>query len=476
MLYNEIFVEYETEIDTLIKDTFQDSLYFNHPFFDYLKNQISNYALQRLLTLLITQLSNEDQEAYTDLNRHLMSYKKDLTMHNEYEYVPLSEITKDEEILYKLDDNVKKEFNLYNRGYKSDSKISLQRQKYYVNIIDSYNYTLSTKFDYNSFLKLDPTLLHWHLQKKNFVPSLYSFYLNILSNAFKYTKKSNLFYKCNSIVENSKSVGLDTIDYDSYDLIDKYNKAISYLNEYLKYDDLLIIIKNNQFIEDNFPTSMYDMFYKSLYYNYVFLLNNLYANHFFNSLNSKFFSNISSYIDIPNMNKSKELTYLKINTFQFLNFLELLATFDIDMHRIDNIVQSVYDTCSLACTVDLNQVKNYISNIERYKTINSIIEEFVFDLHIFLLKSIECILKFCNKWNEVAQQFDGDEKTHTILDLISQIHDILKDSYNTTQTFKEIQFQDIQTCFQTKSEKCILMYLLHYLSIHRDLQDRLLHY
>ena len=78
MLYNELFLEYETEIDTLIKDTFQDNLYFNHPFFDYLKNQISNYALQRLLTLLITQLSNEDQEAYTDLNRHLMSYKKDL--------------------------------------------------------------------------------------------------------------------------------------------------------------------------------------------------------------------------------------------------------------------------------------------------------------------------------------------------------------------------------------------------------------
>ena len=374
--------------------------------------------------------------------------------------------------------------NSYNLKYNF-----IKKTEPFLSLEDSFRYTLFTPFDRYRFLKTDPTLLHWQIDNRKSkvenlkitIPDIYNDYLSSLLYYLDILDDKNIFSKAfESLDVNEKlenNVKTKKANKNLNNIIDTYNSLITLDSENLiDYKSLKVSIGR-----DTMSYRDKELYIHSVHYNYFFLLNNIIANDFFKSIDSDFFFNIVKNISFSELYKLENTYDIELG-YSLINILELLATFNIDTHKIDVHINHLISEEETSFNESISFSKTYanpfLAQISNNCLITDRIVEFIQDLHFFLLSAINSVIDSCQYFfktvvdlqNELIKNKCNQDIT---LPFIKLIGNVLSSYVKSDSLFYTIPYNEkVKDKFGPNEKLCIL-YLFHYLSIHRDLHDRL---
>lgn len=358
----------------------------------------------------------------------------------------------------------------------------IKKTEPFLSLKDSYRYTLFTPFDKHRFLKTDPTLLHWQINRKSkdenikiTIPDIYNNYLSSLFYHLGILNDKNIFSKAYESLESKVSTKKANNNLNS--IIDTYNSLINISSKNLVDHKSL----ENSIGRSEMSYRDKELYIHSVSYNYFFLLNNIIANDFFKSIDSDFFFNIVKNISFRELYKLENTYDIELG-YSLINFLELLATFNIDTHKIDVHINHLISEEEISFNESISFSNTYanpfLAQISNNRLITDRIVEFIQDLHFFLLNSINSVIDSCQYFfktivdlqNELIKNKCNQDIT---LPFIKLIGNVLSGYVKSDSSFYTIPYNDkVKDKFGPNEKLCIL-YLFHYLSIHRDLHDRL---
>lgn len=358
----------------------------------------------------------------------------------------------------------------------------IKKTEPFLSLKDSYRYTLFTPFDKQRFLKTDPTLLHWQINRKSkdenikiTIPDIYNNYLSSLFYHLGILNDKNIFSKAYESLESKVSTKKANNNLNS--IIDAYNSLINISSKNLVDHKSL----ENSIGRSEMSYRDKELYIHSVYYNYFFLLNNIIANDFFKSIDSDFFFNIVKNISFRELYKLENTYDIELG-YSLINFLELLATFNIDTHKIDvhinHLISEEETSFNESISFSNTYANPFLAQISNNRLITDRIVEFIQDLHFFLLNSINSVIDSCQYFfktivdlqNELIKNKCNQDIT---LPFIKLIGNVLSGYVKSDSSFYTIPYNDkVKDKFGPNEKLCIL-YLFHYLSIHRDLHDRL---
>lgn len=358
----------------------------------------------------------------------------------------------------------------------------IKKTEPFLSLKDSFRYTLFTPFDKYRFLKTDPTLLHWQINRKSkdenikiTIPDIYNNHLSSLLYHLGILNDKNMFSKACESLESKVSTKKANNTLNS--IIDTYNSLINISSKNLVDHKSL----ENSIGRSEMSYRDKELYIHSVHYNYFFLLNNIIANDFFKSIDSDFFFNIVKNISFRELYELENTYDIELG-YSLINILELLATFNIDTHIIDvhiNHLISEEETSFNESRSFSNTYANpFLALISNNRLITNRVVEFIQDLHFFLLSAINSVIDSCQYYfkaivdlqNELIKNKCNQDIT---LPFIKLIGNVLSGYVKSDSSFYTIPYNDkVKDKFGPNEKLCIL-YLFHYLSIHRDLHDRL---
>lgn len=358
----------------------------------------------------------------------------------------------------------------------------IKKTEPFLSLKDSFRYTLFTPFDKHRFLKTDPTLLHWQINRKSkdenlkiTIPDIYNNYLSSLLYHLCILNDKNIFSKAYESLESKVSTKKANNNLNS--IIDTYNSLINISSKNLVDHKSL----ENSIGRSEMSYRDKELYIYSVYYNYFFLLNNIIANDFFKSIDSDFFFNIVKNISFRELYKLENTYDIELG-YSLINFLELLATFNIDTHKIDvhinHLISEEETSFNESISFSNTYANPFLAQISNNRLITDRIVEFIQDLHFFLLNAINSVIDSCQYFfktivdlqNELIKNKCNQDIT---LPFIKLIGNVLSGYVKSDSSFYTIPYNDkVKDKFGPNEKLCIL-YLFHYLSIHRDLHDRL---
>lgn len=447
-------------------------------FYDYIGIKIKIYSFQRLLTELLIKHA-DIRKGYISVYTHLLGYyeqryfanEKDPTSQNEYDKA----IDSKARTTHVIKDDEKKINNSYIQNFNVMDNYGI----FYKSNFDSFDYTMHTSYAIETFLKSDLALLYWHLNQDNRIPDIYSYYLNLLLDFTNARADTSIFSKASDAIKSIKSTRTTNDSFDYF--LNNYTHIIDSINN-LNFETL-----KNSFSLQKTDYDTKSSYAKAVYYNYHYLINNVLSTDFFDSITSNFFKDCSNLSNISTIYQNNSLSFYDLQTVHSLNLLELLATFNINTNEIDKYIENLvqtYITCSpnASETIDI-----FLEETDYDYQFSNKIDLFKKDLHVFLLRSVEYVLEFCQNWFQIIDDLQLSTDEDVYLKFILCIQEILS-PYIKTESFsysipkkgiekseKRKKYNRYKRIFSLNDKKNIL-YILHYLSIHRDLHSRVTEY
>lgn len=307
------------------------------------------------------------------------------------------------------------------------------------------------------------------------IPDIYNNYLSSLLYHLCILNDKNIFSKAYESLESKVSTKKANNNLNS--IIDTYNSLINISSKNLVDHKSL----ENSIGRSEMSYRDKELYIYSVYYNYFFLLNNIIANDFFKSIDSDFFFNIVKNISFRELYKLENTYDIELG-YSLINFLELLATFNIDTHKIDvhinHLISEEETSFNESISFSNTYANPFLAQISNNRLITDRIVEFIQDLHFFLLNAINSVIDSCQYFfktivdlqNELIKNKCNQDIT---LPFIKLIGNVLSGYVKSDSSFYTIPYNDkVKDKFGPNEKLCIL-YLFHYLSIHRDLHDRL---
>lgn len=447
-------------------------------FYEYLGLKIKIYSFQRLLTELLIKHA-DIRKGYISVYTHLLGYYKQRYFANETDFKSLNELDENIDSKAMTDHVIKDDENKINNSYIQNFNVMDNYDIFYKSNFDSFDYTIHTSYIMETFLKSDLALLYWHLNQDNRIPDIYSYYLNLLLDFTNARADTSIFSKANDAM---KSIKITRTTNDSFDyFLDHYTQIIDSINN-LDFETL-----KNSFSLRKTDYDTKSSYAKAVYYNYNYLIENVLSTDFFNSITSNFFKDCSNLSNISTIYQKNTLSFYDVQTVQNLNLLELLATFNINTKEIDKYIENLvqtYITCSPNAS---DPIAIFLEETDYDYQFSNKIDLFKKDLHFFLVHSIEYVLEFCRKWFQIIDDLQHSTDEDVYLIFILCIQEILspymkKDSFSYSIPKKGIEksdkrrkYNEYKRIFSLNDKKNVL-YILHYLSIHRDLHSRVKKY
>lgn len=463
---------YYNEFETLKFDLGGLQLFENSEFFDYLAEKVKVYELQRLLTQLLVLHAYQNNECIK-MNEHFVYYNEKQTWElNTFIDKSISKIdsknaSKGNESHIRNDD-----IKTYKKSYESKTDYLVGTAN--IEKISLFNYNYLTPFTIEQFIRLDETLLYWNQEGKPNIPEIYSLYHYLIYKSLNLHYKNNYFSWTNKILKNaSNPSSSDTCKTYFSNIINEYNSAIKNINE-----SLTIPLINKTIERKLLDETVKKQYIKAIYCNYIYLIDNVFANDFFSSVDTNFFIDSTSILPFSSLIDGSNFIVNKIKAIEELNLLELLATFNMDLHIIDKHIieiQNGYhtntnDLTSSQSNCESPYINELIEESFRNYTITNNIALFKFNLHSFLLKAIEFIMDFCQIWTNKIIEIQKENNKDVFLIFINLIGDILSEYIPEEPTYRTI---NMDTEALTAEERLYITYLFHYFSIHRDIKDRI---
>lgn len=448
-------------------------------FYEYLGLKIKIYSFQRLLTELLIKHA-DIRKGYISVYTHLLGY-------SEQRYFPITEDHISQNEYDERIDSKAKTTHVIKADEKKINKSYIQK----FNVMDNYNiffksnftafdYTMRTSYTLETFLKSDLPLLHWHLNQYCNIPDIYSHYLSILLNRINVRANTNIFSKADDAMKSIKTIRTINGSFDY--VLDNYTQLIDSINLDLDFQTI-----SNSFSLRKTDYETKSSYAKAVYYNYNYLLDNVLSTDFFDSITSNFFKDCCNLSNISTIYQKGSLSFYDVQTIHALNLLELLATFNINTKEIDKYIENLvqtYITCSPNAS---DPIDIFLEETDYAYQFSNKIDLFKKNLHFFLLHSVEYVLRFCQKWYKIIDDLQNSTDEDVYLKFILCIQKILSpymktDSFTYSIPKKGIEnskereiYNNYKELFSLNDKKNIL-YILHYLSIHRDLHSRVTEY